>query len=48
MFAAGTKNFCNCIEIKIRDNGAGISPEVKEKMTCARIGISLKVPARAE
>jgi signal transduction histidine kinase len=30
--AAATKNLGNSVEIKIRDNGAGIPPEVKEKM----------------
>jgi two-component system, NtrC family, sensor kinase len=30
--AATTKNLGNSVEIRIRDNGAGISPEVKEKM----------------
>jgi len=29
---AATKNLGDCIEIRIRDNGTGISPEVKEKM----------------
>ena len=32
MLAVGTKNLGNCVEIRIRDNGTGISPEVKEKM----------------
>ncbi|THD68150.1 MAG: GAF domain-containing protein [Bradyrhizobium sp.] len=30
--AAATKNLGNSVEIRIRDNGGGISPEVKEKM----------------
>jgi GAF domain-containing protein len=30
--AAATKNLGNSVEIRIRDNGAGIPPEVKEKM----------------
>ncbi len=30
--AAATKNLGNSVEIRIRDNGAGIRPEVKEKM----------------
>ena len=30
--AAATKNLGDSVEIKIRDNGTGISPEVKEKM----------------
>ncbi|MGA2892219.1 MAG: ATP-binding protein [Xanthobacteraceae bacterium] len=30
--AAATKNLGNCVEIRIRDNGTGIPPEVKEKM----------------
>ena len=30
--AATTKNLGDSVEIRIRDNGAGISPEVKEKM----------------
>jgi signal transduction histidine kinase len=31
MFAAGTKNLRNCVQIKIRDNGAGISPRSRKK-----------------
>ena len=30
--AAATKNFGDRVEIRIRDNGTGISPEVKEKL----------------
>jgi signal transduction histidine kinase len=30
--AAATKNLGNSVEIRIRDNGTGISPEVKEKL----------------
>ncbi|MBR1283044.1 GAF domain-containing protein [Bradyrhizobium sp. AUGA SZCCT0177] len=30
--AAATKNLGDCVEIRIRDNGSGIPPEVKEKM----------------
>jgi two-component system, NtrC family, sensor kinase len=30
--AAATKNLGNSVEIRIRDNGGGISPEVREKM----------------
>ncbi len=30
--AATTKNLGDCVEIRIRDNGIGISPEVKERM----------------
>ena len=30
--AAATKNLGDCVEIRIRDNGIGISPEVKEKL----------------
>ena len=29
---ASTKNLGDCVEIRIRDNGTGITPEVKEKM----------------
>ena len=29
---AATKNLCDKVEIRIRDNGPGIPPEVKEKM----------------
>jgi len=29
---AATKNFGNSVEIRIRDNGTGISPDVQEKM----------------
>jgi signal transduction histidine kinase len=29
---ASTKNRGDCVEIKIRDNGTGIAPDVKEKM----------------
>ena len=32
MLAAATKNLGDRVEIKIRDNGIGIPPEVKEKM----------------
>jgi signal transduction histidine kinase len=32
MLAVGTRNLGNHVEIRIRDNGTGISPEVKEKM----------------
>ena len=32
MIAAATKNLGDRVEIKIRDNGIGIPPEVKEKM----------------
>jgi signal transduction histidine kinase len=32
MLSATTKNLGNRVEIRIRDNGAGIPPEVKEKM----------------
>jgi len=30
--AASTKSIGDCVEIRIRDNGTGIPPEVKEKM----------------
>jgi two-component system, NtrC family, sensor kinase len=30
--AAATKNLGDSVEIRIRDNGGGISPEVREKM----------------
>ena len=30
--AAATKNLGDCVEIRIRDNGTGIPPEVKEKL----------------
>ena len=30
--AASTKNLGDCVEIRIRDNGTGIPPEVREKM----------------
>ncbi|MGB9045616.1 MAG: ATP-binding protein, partial [Pseudolabrys sp.] len=30
--AVATKNLGDCVEIRIRDNGTGIPPEVKEKM----------------
>jgi two-component system NtrC family sensor kinase len=30
--AAATKNLGDCVEIRIRDNGIGISPELKEKL----------------
>ena len=30
--AASTKNLGDCVEIRIRDNGTGIAPEVKEKI----------------
>jgi two-component system NtrC family sensor kinase len=30
--AAATKNLGNCVEIRIRDNGTGMPPEVKEKL----------------
>jgi signal transduction histidine kinase len=30
--AAATKNLGDCVEIRIRDNGTGIPPDVKEKM----------------
>jgi signal transduction histidine kinase/HAMP domain-containing protein len=30
--AAATKNLGDCVEIRIRDNGTGIPPEVKDKM----------------
>jgi hypothetical protein len=29
---ASTKNLGDCVEIRIRDNGTGITPDVKEKM----------------
>ena len=29
---ASTKNLGDCVEIRIRDNGTGVSPEVREKM----------------
>src|SRR5262245_24836067 len=29
---ASTKNLSDCVEIRIRDNGTGITPDVKEKM----------------
>jgi signal transduction histidine kinase len=29
---ASTKNLGDCVEIRIRDNGTGIPPDVKEKM----------------
>ena len=32
MLAASTKNLGDSVEIRIRDNGTGIPPEVKEKM----------------
>ena len=32
MLAAATRNLGDSVEIRIRDNGGGISPEVKEKM----------------
>jgi GAF domain-containing protein len=32
MLAAATRNLGDCVEIKIRDNGTGIPPDVKEKM----------------
>jgi two-component system, NtrC family, sensor kinase len=32
MLWASTKNLGDSVEIKIRDNGTGIPPEVKEKM----------------
>jgi signal transduction histidine kinase len=32
MLAAATRNLGDRVEIRIRDNGGGISPEVKEKM----------------
>jgi two-component system, NtrC family, sensor kinase len=32
VLAAATKNLGDCVEIRIRDNGTGIPPEVKEKM----------------
>lgn len=32
MLTAGTKNLGDKVEIRIRDNGTGISPEVKDKM----------------
>ena len=32
MLSAATKNLGNHVEIRIRDNGAGIPPEVKEKI----------------
>jgi signal transduction histidine kinase len=32
VLVAGTKNLGNCVEIRIRDNGTGMSPEVTEKI----------------
>jgi GAF domain-containing protein len=32
MLVASTRNLGDCVEIRIRDNGTGIPPEVKEKM----------------
>ena len=32
VLAAATKNLGDCVEIRIRDNGTGIPPEVKDKM----------------
>jgi len=32
ILAAGTRDLGDCVEIRIRDNGTGIPPEVKEKM----------------
>ena len=29
---ASTKNLGDCVEIRIRDNGTGIAPDVKERM----------------
>ena len=33
--AAATRSLGDRVEIRIRDNGTGILPEVKEKMFCA-------------
>jgi signal transduction histidine kinase len=32
MLAAATRNLGDSVEIRIRDNGSGIAPEVREKM----------------